>query len=238
LDGLEAEEVIESHMGKYRLFLVTKCFSLFKKIWWPPKTEKVTWRKRTKRCVVRYLIDVQKGGKHAFLKLPKAIIQWMEEKGTMSMYPPDGNKPSTRTTMTDWERLNCPWYLEFPDWSEFVSDQERAASTELDDEKTPENWYDISSLPLLADALDSAKSIELVFPKGDYQYDGKKTRMPIEKKRDLPAELNPDSPNSNEGGPTQTRAPAAKAAGEMATPKPTRNRPGVAIPTQSKFCFR
>lgn len=169
------DKFVEFQKKLYKQFLQKKSFELGKKIWNPPRQNKEMWRKRAKRCVVRFLHAQESIGASTWKVLPSPLTAWMSEKGTLSMYPADGVKPVGRA-FSDWERQNCPWYIEFPDWNEFITPVENEAANLLKDGKTPDNLFPTLKLAELAESTTAAKELEAMLPTTDPEYDGKKAR--------------------------------------------------------------
>lgn len=91
------------------------------------------------------------------------------------MYPADGVQPKGRI-VCEWELMNCPWYLEYPDWNVYCHTDEEHAAEVLKTGSVPYDSYDIEKLPLLEESIQAAKELEQRLPAGDPEYDGKKAR--------------------------------------------------------------
>lgn len=183
--GGTQDEFSELHRKLYRAYVQEKAFKLGGVIWNEGKSTiqiKELWKKRTKRCVTRFLIYHDNINAAMLTELPWAITSWMEAKGSLSMYPCDGPMPNGRV-FSDWERRNCPWYMEYRDWNTFADASERSCADKLRDGEEPSDYYNITRLRELSESVLEATELEAIIP-SDPAYDGKKARKEVEKKAD------------------------------------------------------
>jgi hypothetical protein len=206
---------VEVHKRLYREYIQKTALELGKDIWNQGKTEAKTvsllrsiWKRRTKRCVTRFLIGLLRMNAHHARDLPSAMTAWMFGPAPLSMYPSDGAKPQGRTGMSDWEKQNCPWYLEYDNWNVFRDGYERVASETLRDGQVPTSWYDIGLLgdhtndKVFEKCKKAAQEVEEIFPTTDPVYDGKKARKDVEeiKGTPLPADRDTQSQSTAHSG--------------------------------------
>ncbi|CAM6086454.1 unnamed protein product [Calypogeia fissa] len=144
------------------------------------------------------------------------------------MYPADGVIPEGGT-MSVWEKKNCPWYMEFPNWNQFINPQEQAAAEELQKGTTPTNWYDIQNLiHLVADIEKGVEWLQALLPNVDPEYNGKKVPAPAEKKKEAEAETSGKNDSVDTSG--RARGPVA----DVDTPTSKKEEGGTEAPNEPR----
>ncbi|CAM6093897.1 unnamed protein product [Calypogeia fissa] len=140
------------------------------------------------------------------------------------MYPADGVIPEGRT-MNDWERTNCPWYMEFSNWNHFITSAKQAIAKELQKGNHPANWCDSTKLLHFKPEVDKAvERLRELLPTGDPEYDGKKARAPAEKKKEAKVDTSTktnsaDTSGKAEGPSAHVETPTSKKAEGVNKPR-------------------
>src|SRR5450759_4346925 len=137
----QESEFVEYHVKLYKTYVRDTALALGGVIWQSTglKTPglRELWRKRTKRGVVRFFMHLEEIQGSRFRKFPGAMTCSMMTANKYSMYPSDCPAPEGRT-LTTWETEACPWYMDFPDWNKYVTEEEKKAARALRDGKEPE----------------------------------------------------------------------------------------------------
>jgi hypothetical protein len=174
-------EFVEMHVDLFREFVQEQAFSLGGIMWNSGKNDtkslkeqRDVWRRRTKRCVTRFYIFQHQILESPLKYIPPTVVAWMTSPGSISMYPCDGLKPEGRV-ISDWERRNCPWYMEFNNWNFYPTVEEEDAAQALKDGRDPTDFFDTTRLPhITPELVRGASAVEAMFT--EPIYDGKKTR--------------------------------------------------------------
>ncbi|CAM6096076.1 unnamed protein product [Calypogeia fissa] len=109
---LSLRELIQIDLQKYKDTVFAKFFPI---IWKEAKPDLVTLRKRAKRLVYQFFMEMEGKDRTYFWVYPLCFDLWVRSDSQYLMYPGEGSDPPR--DMTPWELINCPWYIESDMWA-------------------------------------------------------------------------------------------------------------------------
>ncbi|CAM6107529.1 unnamed protein product [Calypogeia fissa] len=110
--NISLREEIQYDLQMYKDSVSAKFFPL---IWKTSKPDIVTLRRRAKRLVYRFFLDMERKDQNYFWVYPLYFESWTRVHSVHSIYPAEGSEFPCE--MTTWEVQNCPWYLDLDRWA-------------------------------------------------------------------------------------------------------------------------
>src|SRR5450759_2553434 len=101
------------------------------------------------------------------------ITAWTMPRSGYEMYHCDGEMPQGRA-FSNWERRNCPWYMEANGWNSYENDAERTATAALAQQSKPADTYKIGKLQNVKDSVVELFETTICW---EPKYDGKTARI-------------------------------------------------------------
>ncbi|CAM6082146.1 unnamed protein product [Calypogeia fissa] len=109
---ISLREEIQCDLQVYKDSVSAKFFPL---IWKNSKLDLVTLRRRAKRLVYRFFMEIERMDRNYFWVYPLYFESWTHVNSPYSMYPAEGLEFPRE--MATWEVQNCPWYLDSDRWA-------------------------------------------------------------------------------------------------------------------------